>query len=217
MAKFEIIEEEGLRFIKVLINNETIRAEAGALFYFLGDIRMESQGTGGVGGFFKALATGETVVRPSYTGTGELYLEPSFEGYHILNLQGEEWVMDTGGYWASEGSVQVDAKRNKLLTGLFGGEGLFQTTAKGQGKVVIKTPGPIEEVHLRNDRLVVDGTFAVARSATLNYTVTKATKSLLGSLTSGEGFVNTYEGTGTVLLAPNAYWEVMMLRQLWAV
>lgn len=125
--------------------------------------------------------------------------------------------MDTGGYWASEGSVQVDAKRNKLLTGLFGGEGLFQTTAKGQGKVVIKTPGPIEEVHLRNDRLVVDGTFAVARSATLNYTVTKATKSLLGSLTSGEGFVNTYEGTGTVLLAPNAYWEVMMLRQLWAV
>ena len=217
MAKFEIIEEEGLRFIKVLINNETILAEAGALFYFLGDIRMESQGTGGVGGFFKSLATGESVVRPSYTGTGELYLEPSFEGYCILNLQGEEWVMDTGGYWASEGSVQVDAKRNKLLTGLFGGEGLFQTTAKGQGKVVIKTPGPIEEVHLRNDRLVVDGTFAVARSATLNYTVTKATKSLLGSLTSGEGFVNTYEGTGTVLLAPNPYWEVMMLRQLWAV
>lgn len=217
MAKFEIIEEEGLRLIKVLMNKETIRAEAGALFYFLGDIRMESQGTGGVGGFFKALATGETLVRPSYTGTGELYLEPSFEGYHILNLQGEEWVMDTGGYWASEGSVQVDAKRNKLLTGLFGGEGLFQTTAKGEGQVVIKTPGPIEEVHLKNDRLVVDGTFAVARSATLNYTVTKATKSLLGSFTSGEGFVNTYEGTGTVLMAPNAYWEVMMLRQLWAV
>lgn len=217
MAKFEIIEEEGLRLIKVLMNNETIRAEAGALFYFLGDIRMESQGTGGVGGFFKSLATGESVVRPSYTGTGELYLEPSFEGYHILNLQGEEWVMDTGGYWASEGSVQVDAKRNKLLTGLFGGEGLFQTTAKGHGQVVMKTPGPIEVVHLRNDRLVVDGTFAVARSATLNYTVTKATKSLLGSLTSGEGFVNTYEGTGTVLLAPNPYWEVMMLRQLWAV
>ncbi|WP_199245092.1 AIM24 family protein [[Phormidium] sp. ETS-05] len=217
MAKFEIIEEEGLRLIKVLMNKETIRAEAGALFYFHGDIRMESQGTGGVGGFFKALATGEALVRPSYTGTGELYLEPSFEGYHILNLQGEEWVMDTGGYWASEGSVQVDAKRNKLLTGLFGGEGLFQTTAKGQGQVVIKTPGPIEEVHLRNDRLVVDGTFAVARSATLNYTVTKATKSLLGSFTSGEGFVNTYEGTGTVLMAPNAYWEVMMLRQLSAV
>lgn len=217
MAKFEIIEEEGLRFIKILMNNETIRAEAGALFYFIGNIQMQSQGTGGAGGFFKALATGETLVRPSYTGTGELYLEPGFEGYHILNLQGEEWVMDAGGYWASEGSVQIDAKRNKLLTGLFGGEGLFQTTAKGYGKVVIKTPGPIQTVHLRNDRLVVDGTFAVARSASLNYTVTKATKSLLGSFTSGEGFVNTYEGTGTVLLAPNPYWEVIMLRQLWAV
>ncbi len=217
MASFEIVEDEGLRFVKIVINNETVRAEAGALFYYVGNIQMESKGTGGMGGMIKSLATGESIIRPSYSGTGEIFLEPSFEGYYILDLQGKEWVMDTGGYWASEGSVQISAKRNKLLTGLFGGEGLFQTTAQGQGRVVVRAPGPVEEVHLRNDRLVVDGNFAVARTASLNYTVNKATKSLLGTVTSGEGLVNTYEGTGTVLLAPNAYWEVTMLRQLWAV
>ena len=80
----------------------------------------------------------------------------------------------------------------------------------------MKVPGPVEEVNLEGDRLVVDGNFAVARSATLNYTVNKATKSLLGTLTSGEGLVATYEGTGTVLLAPKSYWEITMLRHLWA-
>lgn len=96
MAKFEIIEEEGLRFIKILMNNETIRAEAGALFYFIGNIHMQSQGTGGAGGFFKALATGETLVRPSYTGTGELDFEPSFEGYQ--NCAGNKQSM-IGNNW----------------------------------------------------------------------------------------------------------------------
>ena len=33
----------------------------------------------------------------------------------------------------------------------------------------------------------------------------KATKSLLGSATSGEGMVRVYEGTGKVLMSPIAY------------
>jgi uncharacterized protein (AIM24 family) len=33
-------------------------------------------------------------------------------------------------------------------------------------------------------------------------------------MTSGEFLVNTFEGTGTVLLAPVPYWQVMMLRQI---
>jgi uncharacterized protein (AIM24 family) len=97
-----------------------------------------------------------------------------------------------------------------------GGEGLFQTKVKGRGKVVMVAQGPVEEVHLQNDRLVVDGNFAIARTSTLNYRVEKATKSIFGSMTSGEFLVNTFEGTGTVLLAPVPYWGVMLLRQITA-
>jgi uncharacterized protein (AIM24 family) len=74
--------------------------------------------------------------------------------------------------------------------------------------------GPVEVVKLQNDRLVVNGNFAIARTKTLNYRVEKATKSILGSITSGEFLVNTFEGTGTVLLAPIPYWEVMLIRQI---
>jgi uncharacterized protein (AIM24 family) len=213
MAKFEIIERENLRLVKTTLQNETVRTESGAMYYMRGNITMQSK-TPSAGGFLKSLATGENIFRPTYTGTGELYLEPSLNGYHILELAGSEWILDTGAYWASDGSVEVGIERNKLLSGLIGGEGLFQTKVKGNGKVVMVAQGPVEEVHLRNDRLVVDGNFAIARTSNLSYRVEKATKSIFGSMTSGEFLVNTFEGTGTILLAPVPYWTVMMIRQI---
>jgi uncharacterized protein (AIM24 family) len=68
--------------------------------------------------------------------------------------------------------------------------------------VFFLSDGICQRVELHNDKLMVDGTFAVARSAQLNFSVEKATKGLIGSLRSGEGFVNVIQGTGTVLIAP---------------
>ncbi len=214
MAKFEVIDREGMRLVKITMQNETVRAEAGAMYYMRGQIQMESKGTGGLGGLIKSAVTGEALFRPTYTGTGELYLEPSFAGFHILELQGEEWVMDRGSYYASEGTVEITAKRNKLITGFLGKEGWFQTMARGSGKVVLQTPGPIREINLKNNRLVVDGNFAVARQGNLTYRVEKAAKSLLGSMISGEGFVNVYEGTGKVLIARTAYGRAFMQKKI---
>ena len=213
MADFQIIEREGSRLVKVVLNNETVRTESGALHYMRGPITMQTQ-TPSAGGFLKSLATGENIFRPTYTGTGELYLAPSLSGYHILELTGEEWILDRGAYWASDGSIDISIERNKLLTGLTGGEGLFQTKVKGRGRVVIVAQGPVEAVELRGERLVVDGNFAIARTGALNYKVEKATKSMVGSMTSGEFAVNVFEGSGTVLIAPIPYWQVLLLRQV---
>lgn len=60
----------------------------------------------------------------------------------------------------------------------------------------------IVEVQLTNDTLKVDGNFAIAWSNTLNFTVEKSGKSLLGSAVSEEGLVNVYRGTGKVWLSP---------------
>lgn len=213
MAKFEVLDKYGMRQIKVTLSNEMVRTESGAMSYIRGRITMETK-LPSAGGFLKSLATGENIFRPTYTGSGELYLEPSFSAYHIIELGGREWILDSGSYWASDGSVVVDAFRNKLAAGLIGGEGLFQTKVKGQGKVVLTAQGPVEEIHLENDRLVVDGSFAVARTGNLDYRIEKATKSIFGSMTSGEFLVSTFEGTGTVLLAPYPYWQVVMLREI---
>ena len=44
----------------------------------------------------------------------------------------------------------------------------------------------------------------MARSAGVEFKVARAGKSIMGSMTSGEGLLNTFEGTGTVLIAPVA-------------
>jgi uncharacterized protein (AIM24 family) len=101
----------------------------------------------------------------------------------------------------------VDVHREKAWTALKSGEGFFQTKVSGQGKVVIAAQGDVQQVVLNDDRLVVDGDYVVARPADLSYTVQRATKSLLGSMTSGEGYVRVYEGSGTLLMAPIPYWR----------
>lgn len=208
MPQYEIIEQEGVRLVKIILQNETVRAESGALYYMRGNIEMESKAPS-VGGFFKSLATGESVFRPTYTGTGELYLEPSLGGFHVQELQGEEWILEGGAYWASDASIELDVHREKALTALKSGEGFldFQTKVRGVGKVVLSAQGPVEEVVLENDKMVVDGRYVLGRSGSVNYSAQRAAKSLLGSLTSGEGLVRIYEGSGRLLMAAVPYWR----------
>lgn len=215
MAQFDIIEQEGLRLVKITLNNETVKAESGALYYMKGPITMESKAPS-VGGFMKAMVTGETIFRPTYTGTGELFLEPSFGGFHVLELAGDEWILEDGAYWASEKDVEVDVHRDKAWTSLKSGEGFmnFQTKVKGRGKVVLNAQGPVQEVILKNDKLVVDGKYVIARPSTIQYTIERAAKSLLGSATSGEGLVSIYQGTGKLLMAPMPYWRQRLFATL---
>ena len=58
------------------------------------------------------------------------------------------------------------------------------------------------EITLHNDVLKIDGIFAIAWSGSLEFTVERSGKSLIGSAASGEGLVNVYRGTGKVLMMP---------------
>ena len=50
--------------------------------------------------------------------------------------------------------------------------------------------------------LKIDGNMAIAWSGSLNFTVERSGKTLIGSAASGEGLVNVFRGTGRVLMAP---------------
>jgi uncharacterized protein (AIM24 family) len=202
MAQFEIVAQEGLKMVRCVIANEMVRAESGALHYMRGKIEMTSAAPS-VGGFLKSVVSRENIFRPTYQGTGEIFFGPPIFGeYEILDLKGEEWVLEQGAYVCSDAAVEIGVWRNKAVAAFFGGEGWFQTSVKGTGKVVMQAPGKVQRIDLRGEKLSVDGKFAVARTAGLNFEVQKAAKSILGSLTSGEGLLSTFEGTGTVLIAP---------------
>lgn len=95
--------------------------------------------------------------------------------------------------------------RTNLSSAVAGGEGLFNLSLMGQGIAALESPVPMEELivlSLDNDQVKIDGNMAIAWSGSLNFTVERSGKSLLGSAASGEGLVNVYRGSGKILLAP---------------
>jgi uncharacterized protein (AIM24 family) len=194
-------------------SSDLVFIEAGQLHYMLGFIQMQADAPS-LGGFAKSFLTKERAVRPYYSGSGEVYLTPTFGEVNILDLRGnEEWIVDKGCYLASDTGVQLGLFQNKMMTSLFGGEGMFQTAVSGVGKVFYWSPGPVQRVELRGQTLTVDGSFAVARTGSLEYRVERAAKGLLGSMLSGEGLVNTFSGHGAVMLAPMSNRYMTMVHQ----
>jgi uncharacterized protein (AIM24 family) len=201
-VNFSFHNREMVNWVEVELKNAAVRVEAGALRYAVGDLEMELK-SGGLEGFFKSALSGESGSRPVYRGTGKLVLEPSFSTFFELQLdKDDDYILDFGAYFASELSVEISAVQNKAMSAVFSGQGVFQTRVKGPGLVILSCPGPVEKMVLENSKLIVDGSFAVARSSSLNFDTVKSGKNLLTSFASGEGFINTLQGSGTVFLTP---------------
>lgn len=200
------------RIVRIKLNNSSIKTEAGALYYSKGNFVSDTK-IGGVGGFFKkgisGALTSESLVKPSYKGSGEIYLEPSFKHYYFMELNNETIIIDKGVFYCCSDSLELKAASQKnVSSAVLGGEGIFQLRVSGTGVLVLELSIPkneIVEYELDGtEELKVDGDFSFARTASVNFTVTKSQKSLFKSAMSGEGFLNTYTGTGKVWLAPTS-------------
>ena len=193
------------------LNGDEYITSAGAMQWMLGNVESVTD-VKGVGDFIgkalKSSVTNESTVKPKYRGNGILMLEPTYK--HILiediSTWGSGMVLDDGMFLGCEAKVKYDVvMRSNLSSAFLGNQGLFSLKLSGNGLAILESPVPREElieIELQNDVLKIDGNFAVAWSDTLNFTVEKSGKSLLGSAVSAEGFVNVYRGTGKILLAP---------------
>ncbi|ERK32483.1 AIM24 family protein [Clostridium intestinale] len=209
--KFKFMKDSGIKLkqVRILLDSSAVTLESGVLSYMKGDIEIHSN-VGGVLGLGKKLfaskVTGETMFKPMYKGTGEIFLEPSFGHFALLELEDEEIIVDDGLFFACESNVEVGVSRVKSLSSMaLGNEGYFQIKLSGSGIVVLEIPVPEKEVFkctLIDDTLKVDGNFVILRNGNIDFTVEKAAKSIVGSVTSGEGFLNVYRGTGQVWLIP---------------
>lgn len=200
------------------INGNSVKVQAGAMQWTAGSVTMDSGVKGAkdfLGKALKGMVTGESAAKPIYQGKGYLMFEPTYK-YIILediSAWGSGMVLDDGLFLACDANIQEEiVSRSNVSSALLGGEGLFNLSLSGQGIAVLESSVPREElieIVLDNDEVRIDGNMAIAWSKSLQFTVEQSTKSLLGSLASGEGVVNVYRGTGRILMAPVAYGTLM--------
>ncbi len=188
-----------------------VTIQAGAMQWMIGNANATT-GIKGAGDLFSKVVrgkvTGESAIKPEYTGTGEIVLEPTYK--HILLINLEEWnnsiVLDDGLFLACESNLKQKAvMRSNISSAVAGNEGLFNLGIEGKGVICLESPCPQEElieVELQNDVVKIDGNMAIAWSGSLEFTVERSGKTLIGSAASGEGLVNVFRGTGKVLIAP---------------
>lgn len=200
------------------LNGNSIKVQAGAMQWIAGNVTMDSGIKGAkdlFGKMLKGAVTGESAAKPIYNGNGYVMFEPTYK-YIILediSTWGSGMVLDDGLFLACDSTVQEEViSRSNFSSALLGGEGLFNLSLSGNGIAVLESAVPREElieIVLENDEVKIDGNMAIAWSKSLQFTVENSTKSVLGSIASGEGVVNVYRGTGKILMAPIAAGTLM--------
>lgn len=205
-----MMNESGVRMkmIRVTLRDSVLQTEPGALYFMKGNLALSSDTNGGIArGLFRSIVNGETFFQSKIQGSGEIYLEPTFGHYMMINLDNDELIVDKGIFYCATQGVEVGSKmQGNVSSALFGGEGFFQTSIKGTGIVVLNCPVPASELMMvqlgKGEKISVDGNFAIARTGSVEFKAEKSAGSLFQSATSGELLLQTFTGPGIVWIAP---------------
>jgi len=215
MATFKVEHSEGMRWLKVGLDDDDVRTERGALNHLRGDVALDVPWPS-LRSWWVSLFSDESLLRPRYSGTGTVYLDSTLGSYHVMKVQpGERWILDRRCFWASDGEVKLSVHRERMLTAFWAGQGLiwYKTALKGEGQVALSVDGPIEEFSLENDRLVTDGPFVVAHTSGITLRIRRPARSFISCWLSGQRYLLSYEGTGKLLLCTTPYWRARMQAQ----
>lgn len=200
-----------MKQVHIRLDNNAVRLKPGEMQIMSGNVTTNTGVTGVgdlLGKMVKSKMTGDAPIKPVYKGTGFVLTEPTYQ--HLIIEDVAKWedgmVCDDGMFVCCDDEVKDDVvMRSNLSSAALGGEGLFSLCLRGNGLAVIKSAFPREELYeviLENDTFKIDGNNAICWSNSLQFTVEKSGKSLIGSAASGEGLVNVYRGTGRILMAP---------------
>lgn len=205
--KIQSINNTGMRLrqVRIILKESAIKLVQGGLSYLKGDIdikekkrlnsRNKSIGQKILSGM---LLDKEEDSLNLYYGTGEIFLEPSFNNYVIIKLEEEEVIVNEEIFLACEGNIDIQELNGEIRL-------------SGEGIAVLELPVPEGEVFkckLFHDRLKVDGNLVVLRNGDINLVREK-----LNLSTSEDGQVsilNVYEGIGELWLIPtrNIYEDI---------
>ncbi|MFA9476252.1 MAG: AIM24 family protein [Filomicrobium sp.] len=215
MAEFLIREIEGMRQVQLDIQDETVRARYGALSNMRGNIAMTPR-LPNVEDGVRAFFNNESSIRPFYSGTGSILLQPSLSGYHLVDVvEGERWILEPGVYWACEGTVELGVHREPFWPSLWAGDGFlaWKTTLAGHGRVAIRAPGPVEVTTLDDGELRVQGRLVLGRTDGLRFSSQRSAP-FPRNLISGQRRMRVFSGTGRALVCWTPYWNEHMYTRM---
>jgi uncharacterized protein (TIGR00266 family) len=214
MPEFQIVGNVDPFLHVSMRRGESIYAERGAMVTM--DTTLELKGEAR-GGMMRALArrftAGESFFQQTVSATngdGDALFSPNMPGdVMILDCGARQFRLNDGAFLAADTTIQINTKAQNIGQGLFGGTGgWFIMETAGTGKLAISGFGALFAMDVKPGQdTIVDNSHVVAWDAALQYNITAATagggffSSVVNSMTSGEGLVNRFSGSGQVIVA----------------
>ena len=192
-----------------LNQGETVFIQRGSMVYHTPNVTLNTQlnaSGSGLGRFVKAvgrsMVSGESTFitqAVAQSDNGYLALAPDSPGQVIpLQLGEKQYRLNDGAFLALDGSAYYTMERQSVGKAIFGGQGgLFVMTTQGHGTLLANAFGSIKKIELHNQEVTIDNAHVVAWSQSLNYHV-HLENGFWQSIGTGEGVVNTFQGTGEV-------------------
>ncbi len=182
---------------------DSIIAEAGAMASMDAKLSMKTQFSGG---FFPALIRkffgGETIFVNVFSNETKeplnlVLTQSSIGDIEEIDLKSKEICFQPGAYIAHTPGVNMGVRWAGFKS-WFAGEGLFKLKISGRGKVYFGAYGGITKKRISGS-FVVDNGHLVAYDPAIKMNI-RLSGGLVGSITSGEGFVNRLTGNGDIYL-----------------
>lgn len=183
-----------------------IKAQSDAMVMMDSTLAVEGKLEGGIMGALGRAITGESLFFQTLHakhGPGDVLLSSSTPG-DLLMIEmnpGNPYYIQKGGFFAATEEIEISAKLQNLMKGLFSGEGFLVMEARGQGLLFVESFGAIHEVDIAaGDTLIVDNKHLVAWPRSVRLDFDKASSGWVSSLTSGEGIVCKITGPGKIYI-----------------
>lgn len=195
----------------VMNRGEVVTCESGAMVYTRGNINTNTKTRRG--GLFKTLKSsvlgGESFFVNEYTAW-EDKCGLGLTGRVLGDIQAlpveEEYIIQSGAYIASIGSITLDTKWQGFAKGVFG-TNLFMLRTVGTGTVFVEGWGGILKTELNaGESMTLDNYHLVALSSSASYTIKKH-GSIKTTIFGGEALVMEITGPGKV------YYQTKNLRE----
>ena len=180
-------------------------AEKGAMAWMHPTITMQTAGR--KGGLLKGLAVsalgGESFFVNTFTATGGpgeiAFVGPFMGDVRPVNLQGQGYIVRSGGFLASGPNVQLDTKWQGIK-GFVGMRDAVMLRASGQGTIFLSSFGAMLERDLQQGEVLsIDNGHVVAFQDHIPYSV-RAAGGMKSTILGGEGMVVDMTGPGKVFI-----------------
>jgi uncharacterized protein (TIGR00266 family) len=197
-----------------LRHGEKIYCESNAMVMMESNLELKGKMSGGLGAaLMRTFANGESFFQQhieAVKGEGDCLLSPTLPGaMQVMDIGPRQYMISDGAFVAATSSVNLNVRTQNIGNALFGQSGgFFITETSGTGQLVVSGFGSISELQVEAGKdIVIDNAHVVCWDSALRYEISVTTGqkggfigNLVNSVTSGEGMVLRFSGSGKVVV-----------------